>query len=75
MNRILVEIRWVDRLLPSNFEIEFLPSTRKGLVNYILREPNVVIPKLTQYREKFKKARLDLIKRAAKKFLLTKSKF
>ena len=31
--------RWIDRLLPFDFNIEHIPGTRMGLVDYILRQP------------------------------------
>ena len=37
-NRCL--IRWVDRLLPFDFNIEHTPGTKMGLVDYIPRQPN-----------------------------------
>ena len=32
--------RWIDRLLPFDFNIEHIPGTRMGLVDYISRQPN-----------------------------------
>ena len=32
--------RWIDRLLPFDFNIEHIPDTRMGLVDYISRQPN-----------------------------------
>ena len=32
--------RWIDRLLPFDFNIEHMPGTRKGLVDYISRQPS-----------------------------------
>ena len=32
--------RWVDRLLPFDFNIEHIPGAKMGLVDYISRQPN-----------------------------------
>ena len=32
--------RWVDRLLPFDFNIEHIPGANMGLVDYISRQPN-----------------------------------
>ena len=32
--------RWVDRLLPFDFNIEHIPRAKMGLVDYISRKPN-----------------------------------
>ena len=43
--------RWIDRLLPFNFNIEHIPGTRMGLVDYISRQPNQKAKSITQYDE------------------------
>ena len=32
--------RWIDRLLPFDFNIEHIPGAKMGLVDYISRQPN-----------------------------------
>ena len=32
--------RWIDRLLPFDFNKEHIPGARMGLVDYISRQPN-----------------------------------
>ena len=34
--------RWVENFQSFNFEIETLTGTRRGLVDYISREPNLI---------------------------------
>ena len=45
--------RWIDRLLPFDFNIEHIPGTRMGLVDYISRQPNQKAKSITQYEEEF----------------------
>ena len=45
--------RWIDRLLPLDFNIEHIPRTRMGLVDYISRQPNQKAESITQYDEEF----------------------
>ena len=61
--------RWVDRLLPFDFTIDHLPSSKMELVNYISRAATKAV-NISAYDEQFIVAKLDLIKRSAKRFLL-----
>ena len=45
--------RWVDRLLPFDFNIEHLPGAKMGLVDYISRQPNQEAKVTNQYDEEF----------------------
>ena len=45
--------RWIDRLLPFDFNIEHIPGTRMGLVDYFSRQLNQKAKSITQYDEKF----------------------
>ena len=45
--------RWTDRLLPFDFNIEHIPGTRMGLIDYISRQPNQKAKSITQYDEEF----------------------
>ena len=67
--------RWVERLLQLNFEFGHLPGTCMGLVECVWRKPHHMAPNITQSGEQFIVAALDLMKSAAKRFLLNKSNF
>ena len=45
--------RWIDCLLPFDFNIEYIPGTRMGLVDYISRQPNQKAKSINQYNEEF----------------------
>ena len=62
--------RWVDRLLPFDFSINHLPGSKTGLVDYISRDPQQKAVNISAYDEQFIVAKLDVIKRSAKLFLL-----
>ena len=62
--------RWIDRLLPFDFSIDHLPGTKMGLVDYISRDPYQQAANISAYDEQFIVAKLDVIKRSAKRFLL-----
>ena len=62
--------RWVDRLLPFDFSIDHLPGSKMGLVDYISRDPHQQAANISTYDEQFIVAKLDVIKRGAKRFLL-----
>ena len=62
--------RWVDRLLPFNFTIDRLPGSKVGLVDYISREPQQKAVNISAYEEQFIVAKLNVIKRSVKRFLL-----
>ena len=62
--------RWVDRLLPFDFTIDHLPGSKMGLVDYISRDPQRKAVNISAYNEQFIIAKLDVIKRSAKRFLL-----
>ena len=62
--------RWVDRLLPFDFSIDHLPGSKMGLVNYISCDPQQKAVNISAYDEQFIVAKLDVIERGAKRFLL-----
>ena len=62
--------RWVDRLLPFDFSIDHLSGSKLGLVDFISREPQQKAVNISTYDEQFIVAKLDVIKRGAKHFLL-----
>ena len=62
--------RCVDRLLPFDFTIDHLPGSKMGLVDYISRDPQQKAVNISAYDEQFIVAKLDVIKRSAKRFLL-----
>ena len=41
--------RWIDRLLTFDFNIEHIPGTRMGLVDYISRQPNQKAKSITHF--------------------------
>ena len=53
--------RWVDRLLPFQFDIEHLPGAKMGLVDYISRHSSQKSKKVSSYDEEFIVAKLKLI--------------
>ena len=56
--------RWIDRLLPFDFNIEHIPGTRMGPVDYISRQPNQKAKSITQYDEEFMVATISRIRYA-----------
>ena len=56
--------RWIDRLLPFDFNIEHIPSTRMGLIDHISRQPNQRAKSITQYDEEFMVATISRIRDA-----------
>ena len=56
--------RWIDRLLPFEFNIKHIPGTRMELVDYILRQPNQKAKSITQYDEEFMVATISRIRDA-----------
>ena len=56
--------RWIDRLLPFDFNIEHIPGTRMGLVDCISRPPNQKAKSNTQYDEEFMVATISRIRDA-----------
>ena len=62
--------RWVDRLLPFDFAIDHLPGSKMGLFDYISRDPQQKAVNISAYDEQLTDAKLDVIKRGAKRFLL-----
>ena len=45
--------RWIDRLLPFDFNIEHIPGAKMGLVDYISRQPNQKAKVTNKYDEEF----------------------
>ena len=62
--------RWVDRLLPLNFEVKHLPGTRMALVDYTSHAPNLIAPNVIQYDKQLNVGKLDVNKVTAKRCLL-----
>ena len=62
--------RWVDRLLPFDFTIDHLPGSKMGLVDYISRDPQQKAVNISADDKQFTIAKLNVIKRSAKRFLL-----
>ena len=62
--------RCVNRLLAFDFTIDHLPGSKMGLVDYISRDPQQKAVNISAYDEQFIVAKLDVIKRSAKRFLL-----
>ena len=62
--------RWVDRLLTFDFSIDHLPGSKMGLVDYMSREPQQKAVNISTYDDQFIVAKLDAIKRSAKRFLV-----
>ena len=60
--------RWVDSLLTLDFSIDHPPGSKMGLVDS--REPYQKAVNISIYDEQFIVAKLDAIKRSAKRFLL-----
>ena len=56
--------RWVDRLLPFQFDIEHLPGAKMGLVDYISCNPSQKAKKVSTYDEEFIVAKLNLISKS-----------
>ena len=56
--------RWVDRLLPFQFDIEHLPGAKMGLVDYISRNPSQRAKKVFAYDKEFIVAKLKLISKS-----------
>ena len=56
--------RWVNRLLPFQFDIEHLPGAKLGLVDYISRNPSQKAKKISTYDEEFIVAKLKLISKS-----------
>ena len=52
--------RWIDRLLPSQFDIEKLPGAKMGLVDYFSRHPNQKAKEVSACNEEFIVAKLNL---------------
>ena len=61
--------RWIERLLLFDFTIDHLPGSKMGLVDYISRDPQQKAVEISAYDEQFIVAKLDVIKRSAKRFL------
>ena len=53
--------RWVDRLLPYQFSIDYLPGAKMGLVDYISRNPYQPAKSVSKYDEEFLVATLSSI--------------
>ena len=58
----------VRSFLPFDFNIEHIPGTRMGLVDYISRQPNQKANRITQYDEEFMVATISRIRNAMTSF-------
>ena len=56
--------RWIDRLLTFDFNIEHIPGTRMGLVDYISRQPIQKAKSITQNDEEIMVATISRIRDA-----------
>ena len=56
--------RWVDRILPFDFNIEHIPVAKMGLVDYISRQPNQQAKVTNKYDEEFAVATITRIRDA-----------
>ena len=56
--------RWVDRLLPFDFNTEHIPGAKMGLVDYISRQPNQEANVTNKYDEEFAVATITGIRDA-----------
>ena len=56
--------RWVDRLLPFDFNIEHIPGAKMGLVDYISRQLNQEAKVANKYDEEFAVATITRIRDA-----------
>ena len=56
--------RWVDRLLPFDFNIEHIPGEKIGLVDYVSRQPNQEAKVVNKYDEEFAEATITRIREA-----------
>ena len=54
--------RWVDRLLPFDFNIEHIPGAKMGLVDWISRQPNQDAKVTNKYDEEFAVATITRIR-------------
>ena len=54
--------RWIDRLLPFDFNIENTPGAKMGLVDYISRQPNQEAKVTNKYDEEFAVATITRIR-------------
>ena len=45
--------RWLDRLIPLNFEVEHMPVVKIGLAEYHLRHPNSEAKTVSAYDSMF----------------------
>ena len=55
-------------MLPFDFNIERIPGTRMGLVDYISRQPKQRAKSITQYDEEFMVATISRIRNAIASF-------
>ena len=53
--------RWIDRLLLFDFNIEHIPGAKRGLVDYISRQPNQKAKVTNKYDEEFAVATITRI--------------
>ena len=56
--------RWIDRLLPFDFNIEHIPGAKIGLVDYISRQPNQEAKVTNKYDEEFALPKITRIRDA-----------
>ena len=51
--------RWLDRLLPFDFDIKHIPGSKMGLVDILSRNPSGVAPHVDQDDEQLVVAKID----------------
>ena len=55
--------RWIDRLLPFDFNIEHIPGAKMRLVDYISRQPNQKAKVTNKYGKEFAVATITRIRK------------
>ena len=56
--------RWLDRLIPFNFEVEHMPGAKTGVADYLSRHPNSEAKPVSSYDSMFTVAKIKSIQRA-----------
>ena len=61
--------RWVDRLLPFDFNIEHVPRAKMGLVDYISRQPIQKAKVTNKYMRKFRLKQIPAFVKQLQQFI------
>ena len=56
--------RWLDRLIPLNFQVEHKPGAKIGLADYLSRHPSREATPISMYDNVFTVAKINLIRTA-----------